>query len=224
VISTLGDLIFHQNLARDFMATLQRILIGCAIGVSCGIVLGGLAGYFRLAERALDSTVQALRSVPAVAWIPFLIVWLGIDDKSKIALLSLATFFPVYVNAFAGVRSTDQKLIELARAYSLPRGLVIRKILFPSSLPQLFVGIRLAAGIAWIAATFSEILFGNNGLGAVLNDGRSLGRPDQTVAVIIVLALLGKGTDSLVRYLERRMTGWRSTFDGVGETARRATA
>lgn len=219
VIATLSDLIVRQNLAKDFVATLQRILIGCSIGITTGIVLGGIAGYFRLAERALDSTVQALRSVPAVAWIPFLIVWLGIDDKSKIALLALATFFPVYINAFAGVRSTDQKLIELARAYSLPRGLVMRKILFPSALPQLFVGLRLAAGIAWIAATFSEILFGNNGLGAVLNDGRSLGRPDQTVAIIIILALLGKGTDSLVRFVERRLTGWRSTFDGVGESA-----
>lgn len=116
-----------------------------------------------------------------------------------------------------------QSRTSLARAYRLPRSLVIRKILFPSALPQIFVGVRLAAGIAWIAATFSEILFGNNGLGAVLNDGRSLGRPDQTVAVIIILALLGKGTDSLVRYFERRMTGWRSTFDGVGEPARRAS-
>jgi len=139
-------------------------------------------------------------------------------------VLAIATFFPVYINAFAGVRSTDQKLIELTRAYRLPRFLVMRKVLFPSALPQLFVGLRLAAGIAWVAATFSEILFGNTGLGVVLNDGRSLGRPDQTVAVMLILAVAGKGTDSLIRALERRLTGWRTTFDGVGGSERRLSA
>jgi ABC-type nitrate/sulfonate/bicarbonate transport system permease component len=224
VVETLVDLTINHGLAADFLDTLKRILIGFAIGASVGVFLGGLVGYFRLAERVLDGTVQALRSVPAVAWIPFLIITLGIEDRSKIAILAIATFFPVYVNAFAGVRGTDQKLIELARAYRLPRSLVVRQILLPSSLPQLFVGLRLAAGISWIAATFSEILFGNTGLGVVLNDGRSLGRPDQTVAVMLILALAGKGTDSLIRSIERRVTSWRSTFDGVGTGERRSTA
>jgi ABC-type nitrate/sulfonate/bicarbonate transport system permease component len=223
VVGTLVDLTLYHALTADFLDTLKRILIGFAIGASAGVVLGGLVGYIRIAERMLDSTVQALRSVPAVAWIPFLIITLGIEDRSKIAILAIATFFPVYVNAFAGVRGTDQKLIELARAYRLPRSLVIRQILLPSALPQLFVGLRLAAGISWVAATFSEILFGNTGLGVVLNDGRSLGRPDQTVAVMLILAVAGKVTDGLIRSIERRVTSWRSTFDSMATSERRAT-
>jgi sulfonate transport system permease protein len=224
VVGTLVDLAVHHALASDFFDSLRRILIGFVIGATGGVILGGAVGYFRMAERVVDGTVQALRSIPAVAWIPFLIISLGIEDRSKIALLAIATFFPVYINAFAGVRSTDQKLIELTRAYRLPRSLVIRKVLLPSALPQLFVGLRLAAGIAWVAATFAEILFGNTGLGVVLNDGRSLGRPDQTVAVMLILAVAGKGTDSLIRALERRLTGWRTTFDGVGGSERRLSA
>jgi ABC-type nitrate/sulfonate/bicarbonate transport system permease component len=221
VVATLADLTFNHALALDFFDSLKRILIGFLIGATGGVILGGAVGYFRIAERVVDGTVQGLRSVPAVAWIPFLIITLGIEDRSKIALLAIATFFPVYINAFAGVRSTDQKLIELTRAYRLPRWLVVQKVLLPSALPQFFVGLRLAAGIAWVAATFSEILFGNTGLGVVLNDGRSLGRPDQTIAIMLILAVAGKGTDSLMRALERRFTGWRTTFDGVGGSEKR---
>jgi ABC-type nitrate/sulfonate/bicarbonate transport system permease component len=174
-----------------------------------------LTGYVRQVERVLDPTVQGLRAVPAVAWIPFLILTLGIADGPKVAMIAIAIFFITYVNTFAGVRGTDQKLIELAEAFRLPRSLVIRKIIMPSALPQIFVGLRLAAAIAWIAAVFSEILIGNSGLGVLLNDGRSLGRPDQTIALMLVLAVAGKTTDGLIRLLERRITRWRATFAGV---------
>lgn len=215
VVQTLGMLLSSGALASDFWDTLRRILFGAVIGFGGGVVLGGISGYVRQIERVVDPTVQGLRAVPAVAWIPFLILTLGIDDAPKIALIAIAIFFITYVNTFAGVRSTDQKLIELASAYRLPRWLTIRRIIIPSALPQIFVGLRLAAAIAWIAAVFSEILIGNSGLGVLLNDGRSLGRPDQTIALMLVLAVAGKTTDGLIRLLERRVTRWRATFAGV---------
>ena len=215
VAQTLVNLLFHGTLVSDFWDSLQRILIGALLGISAGILIGGVAGSVRQAERLLDPTIQGIRAVPAVAWIPFLILWLGIGDQPKIVLIGIATFFPMYINTFAGVRSTDQKLIELARAYRLSHALVLRRIIFPSALPQVFVGLRLAATIMWVAAVFTEILAGNTGLGVLLNDGRSLGRPDQTVAVMLVLALAGKTTDGLVRAVERQATRWRATFEGA---------
>jgi ABC-type nitrate/sulfonate/bicarbonate transport system permease component len=220
VAGTLGGLVTNGTLLADLLVTLQRIVLGFTIGVSAGLGLGILTGYSRFGERLLDPTIHGLRSVPAIAWIPFLILWLGIDDAPKIALVSIATFFPVYVNTYAGIRSTDQKLIELARAYRLPRSTVVTRIVLPSAVPQILVGVRLAAGISWVAAIFAEIVAGNEGLGVLLNDGRSLGRPDQMIAVMLVLAICGKATDSLIRGLERRLTGWRSTFDGVAAEAR----
>ena len=215
VVRTFVKLLISGTLISDFWASLQRILSGAAIGFVVGLALGGLTGYTRRVERFLDPTVQALRAVPAVAWIPFLILTLGIDNAPKIALISIAIFFITYVNTFSGVRGTDQKLIELSRAYRLPRALVFRRIIVPSALPQIFVGLRLAAGIGWIAAVFSEILVGNTGLGVLLNDGRSLGRPDQTIVLMLVLAVAGKTSDGLIRMLERRVTRWRATFEGV---------
>ncbi|MBI4304171.1 MAG: ABC transporter permease [Chloroflexi bacterium] len=215
VLGTLGNLLFSGVLVSDFWYSLQRILTGAFIGFTAGLLLGGITGYARQIERVLDPTVQALRAVPAVAWIPFLILGLGIDNAPKIALIAIAIFFITYVNTFSGVRGTDQKLIELAQAYRLPRLLVLRRIILPAALPQVFVGLRLAAAIGWIAAVFSEILVGNNGLGVLLNDGRSLGRPDQTIVLMLVLAVAGKCSDSLIRLIERRVTRWRATFEGI---------
>jgi len=215
VLRTLGNLLFSGVLLSDFWDSLQRILTGAFIGFTAGLLLGGITGYVRQIERILDPTIQALRAVPAVAWIPFLILTLGIDNAPKIALIAIALFFITYVNTFSGVRGTDQKLIELAQAYRLPRSLVLRRIIMPAALPQVFVGLRLAAAIGWIAAVFSEILVGNNGLGVLLNDGRSLGRPDQTIVLMIVLAVAGKSSDGLIRLIERRVTRWRATFEGV---------
>ena len=215
VLRTLGNLLFSGVLVSDFWDSLQRILTGAFIGFSAGLLLGSITGYVRQIERVLDPTIQALRAVPAVAWIPFLILTLGIDNAPKIALIAIALFFITYVNTFSGVRGTDQKLIELAQAYRLPRSLVLRRIIMPAALPQVFVGLRLAAAIGWIAAVFSEILVGNNGLGVLLNDGRSLGRPDQTIVLMLVLALAGKSSDGLIRLIERRVTRWRATFEGM---------
>ena len=143
VVQTLGMLLSSGALASDFWDTLRRILFGAVIGFGAGVALGGITGYVRQIERVVDPTVQGLRAVPAVAWIPFLILTLGIDDAPKIALIAIAIFFITYVNTFTGVRSTDQKLIELASAYRLPRWLIIRRIIIPSALPQIFVGLRL---------------------------------------------------------------------------------
>jgi ABC-type nitrate/sulfonate/bicarbonate transport system permease component len=196
VLRTLGNLLFNGTLLSDFWSTLQRILSGAFIGFAAGILLGGVTGYTRQVERILDPTVQALRAVPSVAWIPFLILALGIDDAPKIALIAIAIFFITYVNTYAGVRGTDQKLIELAQAYRLPRLLVLRRIIMPAALPQIFVGLRLAAAIGWMRCSAKFI--GNTGL-EFCNDGRSPSRPDQTIVLMLILAIAGKTSDGLIR-------------------------
>src|SRR3989304_10506677 len=157
VLGTLGNLLFSGVLVSDFWSSLQRILAGAFIGFLSGLLLGGITGYVRQVERVLDPTIQALRAVPAVAWIPFLILKLGIDKAPKIALIAIAIFFIIYVNTFAGVRGTDQKLVELAHAYRLSRAMVLRRIIMPAALPQLFVGLRLGAATWRGRPGFKEI-------------------------------------------------------------------
>jgi sulfonate transport system permease protein len=215
VVSTLWTLLTNGVLFRDFLQTIVRIAFGFSIGLAAGLGLGILTGWARVADRLIDPTLRALNAVPAVGWIPFLILWLGIGDISKIALISLATFFPIYANTYAGIRSTDQKLIELALAYRLPRRTIVSRIVIPSAVPQILVGVRVAVAISWVVGTVSEILYGNNGLGVLLNDGRSLARPDQMVALLIVLAVLGKASDAVVVRLQRRLTSWQSNLDSM---------
>lgn len=224
VAVTLGDLVVSGVLVEEFASSLSRILWGFGIGLAAGLGLGVLTGYVRLADRAVDPTLRGLNAVPAVGWIPFLILSLGIGDASKVALIAIATFFPIYVNTYAGIRGTDQKLIELATAYHLPRSTVVRSVILPGALPQILVGVRIAVAISWVVATVSEILYGNSGLGVLLNDGRSLARPDQMIAVMIVLAIAGKSSDAIIVWLQRRLTGWQSTLEGMAPHRARVIA
>ncbi len=224
VVATFIKLATNGVLLEELMSTVGRIAWGFGIGLAAGLSLGILTGYARTADRAIDPTVRGLNAVPAVGWIPFLILALGIGDSSKIALIAFATFFPIYVNTYAGIRGTDQKLMELAAAYRLPRSRIIRNVVVPAAMPQILVGVRIAVAISWVVATVSEILYGNTGLGVLLNDGRSLAMPDQMITVMIVLAILGKGSDMIVVALQRRLTSWQSTLDGMAPHRARVVA
>lgn len=224
VAVTLATLATNGVLVGEGASTLLRIAWGFGLGLAAGLGLGILTGYLRRADRAIDPTLRALNAVPAVAWIPFLILWLGIGDTSKIALIAAATFFPVYVNTHVGIRGTDQKLIELATAYRLPRWRIVTRIVLPAAVLQIMVGVRISVAISWVVATVSEILYGNSGLGVLLNDGRSLARPDQTIAVMLVLAVGGKTTDALIGVLQRRLTSWQSTLEGMPANRARVIA
>lgn len=224
VAITSFELLTNGVLLDDLLASVVRIAWGFGIGLTMGLAAGILTGYARLADRAIDPTLRGLNAVPAVGWIPFLILALGIGDASKVALIAIATFFPIYVNTHAGIRGTDQKLIELATAYHLPRSTVVRSVIIPAALPQILVGVRIAVAISWVVATVSEIIYGNTGLGVLLNDGRSLARPDQMIAVMIVLAILGKSSDAVVVAIQRRLTGWQSTLDGMAPYKARVVA
>lgn len=224
VLATLAELLTNGVMLEELLSTFSRIAWGFSIGLAAGLSLGILTGYVRGADRAIDPTVRGLNAVPAVGWIPFLILALGIGDGSKIALISLATFFPIYVNTHAGIRGTDQKLIELAAAYRLPRARIVRSVVIPAAVPQILVGVRIAVAISWVVATVSEIIYGNTGLGVLLNDGRSLAMPDQMIAVMIVLAVLGKTSDMVVVWIQRRLTAWQSTLDGMAPHKARVVA
>ncbi|MBX3030845.1 MAG: ABC transporter permease [Chloroflexi bacterium] len=224
VVATFFKLATNGVLLEELLSTVSRIAWGFGIGLAAGLSLGILTGYARTADRAIDPSVRALNAVPAVGWIPFLILALGIGDASKIALIALATFFPIYVNTYAGIRGTDQKLMELAGAYRLPRSRIIRNVVVPAALPQILVGVRIAVAISWVVATVSEILYGNTGLGVLLNDGRSLAMPDQMITVMIVLAILGKSSDMVVVAIQRRLTSWQSTLEGMAPHRARVVA
>ncbi|MDL9936869.1 ABC transporter permease [Gordonia sp. ABSL1-1] len=208
------ELIRTGELAEHLAASTRRVGIGLAIGLTTGLLLGLAAGLIRVAEDLINAPVQVLRMMPAVALVPVFIIWFGIDDTFKIALIAIAPIFPMYINVFAGIRNVDKKLIEAAESLDLTRWEMLRYILLPGALPQTFVGLRQALGIGWLVLVVAEMQTTTVGLGFLMNDAKEYLRTDQIFLVLVVYAILGLVTDLAVRLLEKRFLGWRNGFEG----------
>ncbi len=170
-------------------------------------------GLSRRTEALLDPTFQALRAIPSLAWVPLLLLWLGIDEAPKITLIAIGAFFPVYLNFVAGIQNVDRKLVEVGGIYGLTGYRLIARIFLPAALPNLFTGLRTGLSLSWMFLVAAELIAATRGLGYLLTDGRETGRADLVIVAIIVLALLGKTSDSLLRWLEDRLLGWRDVHD-----------
>jgi len=211
-------LTFHELAAgplwSHILASSQRVLLGFAIGSGLAILLGTLVGMSRRLEAYLDPTFQALRAVPGLAWVPLLLIWLGIDEVSKVTLIAIGSFFPVYMNMVAGVRNVDRKLVEVGAQLGFSQAILMRRIMVPAALPYLFTGLRNGLSMAWLCVVAAELLAATEGIGYLLTDGREVSRPDLVLTAIITLALMGKLTDSLLKHAEKRMLRWRDSFSG----------
>jgi len=197
-----GELAHHIGISS------QRAAEGFAIGGLLGLLLGILTGSSRIAEGLIDSTVQMLRTVPHLALIPMVILWLGVGESAKVFLVALGVLFPVYLNTHHGVRTVDPGLIEMGRVYGLRRGDLFRKILLPGALPSILVGVRYALGVMWLTLIVSETIAATSGIGYLAMNAREFMRTDVVVLSILLYALLGKLADSIARGLERLLLPW----------------
>lgn len=210
IVRTLFDL--GSGLASHIGVSIARVAGGFAIGASLAVVAAVVVGLDRRAEALLDPTFQALRAVPSLAWVP-LLLWLGIDETPKITLIAIGAFFPVYLNLLSGLRNVDRKLVELGEVYGLTRSALVRRILLPASLPSLYTGLRVGLSLAWMFLVAAELIAATRGLGYLLTDGRETSRPDIVLAAILLLAVLGKLSDSVLKSLERRALAWRDALE-----------
>ena len=200
-----GELWLHAS------ATLTRVLGGFAIGAAAGTIAGALTGASELARRLLDPTLQALRAVPSIAWVPLFILWLGIFEASKLALIGLGVFFPIYLGVEGAVNSVDRKLVEVGRSFRLSRIELVRRILLPAVLPAWVIALRSGLGLGFMFVVAAEFMGASEGLGYLLVDGQQLGKPDQILAAIVAFALLGKASDSMLVLLTRPFIAWQDT-------------
>jgi len=180
------------------------------IGALVGLALAVVAGLSRLGEDAVDPPMQMLRTLPHFGLIPLLIVWLGIGEMPKIALIALGVTFPLYLNTFAGIRSIDRKFLEAAKTLHLNRRQRLRHVVIPGAVPQALVGLRQSLGVAWLSLIVAETVSASSGLGYLINHAREFLQTDVIVVGLAVYSILGLLTDSVVRFLERRALAWRS--------------
>lgn len=215
VLSSAARLVASGELQDAILVSMGRAMAGLAIGGSIGVMLAIIAGLSRLGEDVVDAPMQMLRTVPNVALIPLLIIWFGIGEAPKIALIALATAFPLYLNVYAGIRGVDQSLIEAGRTLGLGRAGLVRHVILPGALPNALVGLRYALGIAWLALVFGEQINATAGVGYLMANAREFFQTDVIVVCLVVYAFLGLAVDLVVRTLERIFLSWRPSFTGA---------
>ena len=189
-----------------------RVLSGFGMAILLAIPAGTAVGLSRRIEGLFDPSLQALRAIPSLAWVPLLLLWLGIDEAPKITLIAIGAFFPIYLNTVAGVRGVDRKLVEVGQISGLKGLEMWWRIFLPAALPNVLTGLRLGLSLGWMFLVAAELMASSAGLGYLLTDGRETGRTDLMLVAILVLALLGKLSDSLLRALEQHLLAWRDTF------------
>ncbi|CAN5394529.1 ABC transporter permease [soil metagenome] len=202
-----------NGLAQHVLASSVRVASGFVLGATFAVALGAWVGLSRRALAFLDPTFQALRAIPSLAWVPLLLLWLGIDEAPKITLIAIGGFFPVYMGVASGFRDVDRKLIEVAEMAGLSRAALVLRVLLPAAMPSLLTGLRNGLSLAWMFMVAAELIAATRGLGYLLTDGRETGRADIVLAAIVLLALLGKLTDSGMARIESRVLRWRDTLD-----------
>jgi sulfonate transport system permease protein len=203
------DLASRGELEHHVAISVQRVLTGFVLGAAAGLAVGAAVGLSRLSDVLLAPTLGAIRAVPSLAWVPLLILWLKIGEDSKITLIAIGAFFPVYTTVSVALRHVDPQLVEAGRAFGRGGVRLLATIQLPAALPSVVAGLRLALAQSWLFLVAAELIASSMGLGFLLNDSQQNGRVDRILLAIVLLALLGKGTDAIIGVVERRLlTFW----------------
>lgn len=211
VLATIGELAQTGELWAHLGITLGRVVLGFLLGSALATVFGALTGYSPRFHQLLDPLLQGLRNIPSLAWVPLFILWMGIQETSKVVLIAVGVFFPVYLNLMSGLQGVDRKLIEVGRIYRLSGLQLVRRVFMPATLPAYFVGLRSGLGLGWMFVVAAEIMGANKGLGFLLVDGQMTGRPHTILASILLFAVLGRLTDAILALLGARLLHWQDT-------------
>lgn len=198
-----SELIARSELFGHVVISTQRVLIGFIVGAALGVSLGALVGLSKIAEVLLGPTIGALRAVPSLAWVPLLILWMKIGEDSKVTLIVIGAFFPVFTTVSLALRHVDKNLVEAARAFGFKGLKLLTTVQLPAVVPAIFSGLRLALAQAWLFLVAAELIASSMGLGFLLTDSQNNGRTDRLLLAIVMLAVLGKATDALLGLAEK---------------------
>jgi sulfonate transport system permease protein len=218
------QLTMNGQLFKHLAISAARAACGLFIGGGLGLAMGMLTGLSPLADRFLDTSVQMVRTIPHLALIPLVILWFGIDEQAKLFLIALGVFFPIYINTYHGIRSIDPALVEMARMYDVSTAIFLRKVLLPGAIPSILVGLRLAMGTMWLTLIVAETISSQAGLGYLAMNAREFMQTDIVLLSIVIYAMLGKLSDSFVRWLECRVVPWRLVEERTTRPARESVA
>jgi len=205
---TLLDMLKSGELFRHLGVSILRVFQGYILGASLGIIIGFLMGLFKPVEKAFSLITGLLRPIPIVAWVPVLILWMGIDESSKITVIAIGSFWPTLLNVIHGIKNTDKKYLEVAEILGKNKFTVLTKVVLPSALPSIFTGLRLAIGIAWMSVIAAELIAAASGIGYLIMYAREISQPDVMLVGVLSIGITGLLIDVLIRKIEARLLGW----------------
>ena len=208
VVSAFWGHLVSGELWKHVQVSAGRAIIGLLIGGGLGLFLGLLNGSSKVASTLLDTTLQMIRNIPALALIPLVILWFGIDESAKLFLVAIGVFFPIYINTYHGIRSVDPQLIEMGKSYGLTRWQLYKEIILPGALPSILVGLRFALGLVWVLLIVAETISAQAGIGYMTMNAREFLQTDVVLVGILLYALLGKLADVLAVGLEKYLLRW----------------
>lgn len=208
VVQTFFEELRSGDLWANTAASLKRVVLGFAIGGGLALMLGSLAGWFRPIGWLLNPIIDALRPIPALAYIPLVIVWVGIDEPSRLIIIALAVFKPVVVNARAGMQEVAQIYVDAARTLGASRWRVFSTVALPSAVPYFIAGLRTGVSTGFLALVAAELIAAPSGLGFMIQNAGQYFRTDVTIVGIIVIGLLGALLDQIASRVGRRLTAW----------------
>ncbi|RPF33503.1 MULTISPECIES: ABC transporter permease [unclassified Streptomyces] len=212
VLRTAGRLWSAGTLPTDILTSLERAAYGFAIGLAAGVVLALAAGLSRVGEALIDGTVNLNRAIPTLGLIPLFILWLGIGETFKIAIIAIVVYVPIYLNTHSALSGIDSRYVELAEVQGLSRFRFIRQIVVPGALPGFFVGLRLGVTGSWLGLVVLEQINATSGLGYMMFQAQNYGQSDVILVGLLVYGIFGLVSDSAVRLIERRVLSWRRTL------------
>jgi sulfonate transport system permease protein len=210
-LATARDLTLDGRLPANLAVSAIRAGEGLAFGVVAGLAVALVSGLSRLGGYVFDGLVQMKRAIPTLALIPLVILWLGIGEPMKVTVIAISVFIPIYIQTHAALRGAELKHLELAETLRLSRWRFIRHVVLPGALPGFLLGMRFAVMGAWLALVVVEQLNATSGIGYMINLARTYAQTDVIVVGLVVYALLGLGSDALVRLAEARLLRWRRT-------------
>lgn len=202
----------HTELWADITVSAKRAFTGFAIGAGIGLLLGMINGLAKPSEELLDSTIHMARTIPHLALIPLVILWFGIGEETKILLVALGVFFPMYLNTFHGMRAVDPGLVETGKVYGLRGFRLFRQVILPAAVPNILIGLRFALGVMWLTLIVAETVAADSGIGYITTNAREYMQTDVMLVGILIYALLGKGADLTARALEYFLLPWHPTY------------
>jgi len=214
ILISFKELILSGELFGHLKVSIWRAFLGFVLGGSLGLIIGGIVGFAKKSEDFLDPTLQMIRTVPHLAVTPLFILWFGFGELSKVLLIALGAFFPIYINTFQGIRGVDSKLFDVARVLQFSKKKQMTKLIIPAALPNILLGVRLSLGIAWLGLVVAELMGSSSGVGYMIMDARQFSQTDVVFVGIIIFAVVGKLTDSFVRVLEKHLLKWRDSYQG----------